>query len=140
MQNYSLESIRKQIIGHDLVFDTPFGEWHLLYTDYTASGRGLKFIEKQILNIKKSYANTHTEDDYSGKYMTTLLHQAEAKIKQSVNAGKGGKVIAAGSGCTGALKKLQEIIGVYIPPVAREKIYSFMRKSSDVGRGFGEEL
>jgi len=140
MQNYSLESIRKQIIGNDLVFDTPFGERHLLYTDYTASGRGLEFIEEQILNIEKSYANTHTEDDYSGKYMTTLLHQAEAKIKQAVNAGKGGKVIASGSGCTGALKKLQEIIGVYIPPVAREKIYSFMRKSSDVAKGFEGEF
>ncbi len=140
MQDYSLESIRKQIIGNDLVFDTPFGERHLLYTDYTASGRGLKFIEEKILNIEKSYANTHTEDDYSGKYMTTLLHQAEAKIKQSVNAGKGGKVIAAGSGCTGALKKLQEIIGVYIPPVTREKIYYSMRKSNDTDQGFVEKL
>ncbi len=140
MQNYSLESIRKQIIGNDLVFDTPFGERHLLYTDYTASGRGLKFIEEKILNIEKSYANTHTEDDYSGKYMTTLLHQAEAKIKQAVKAGKGGKIIAAGSGCTGALKKLQEIIGVYIPPVTREKIYYSRRKSNDEDSGFVEKL
>ena len=140
MQDYSLELIRKQIIGNDLLFDTPFGERHLLYTDYTASGRGVKFIEEKILNIEKSYANTHTEDDYSGKYMTTLLHQAEAKIKQAVNAGKGGKIIAAGSGCTGALKKLQEIIGVYIPPVTRDNIYLSMGGSNDTEREFAEKL
>ncbi len=122
MDRYSLEAIRKQIVGNDLLFDTPFGERHLLYADYTASGRGFQKIEEKIWNIEKSYANTHTEDDYSGKYLTHLLHQAEAKIKELVNAGPNGKIIMTGSGTTGALKKLQEIIGVYISPVTRERI------------------
>jgi|GEM_PF-3000488 len=121
MNQYSLEVIRNQIVGNDLLFDTPFGERHLLYADYTASGRGLQTIEEKIWNIEKSYANTHTEDDYSGKYLTRLLHQAESKIKELVNAGPDGKIIMIGSGTTGALKKLQEIIGVYIPPVTRER-------------------
>lgn len=122
MIKYSLESIRKQIVGNDLLFKTPFGERHLLYADYTASGRGFQKIEEIIWNIEKSYANTHTEDDYSGKYLTRLLHQAESKIKECVNAGPDGKIIMIGSGTTGALKKLQEIIGVYIPPVTKERI------------------
>jgi selenocysteine lyase/cysteine desulfurase len=122
MDQYNLEAIRKQIVGNDLLFDTPFGERHLLYADYTASGRGYQKIEEKILNIEKSYANTHTEDDYSGKYLTRLLHQAESKIKELVNAGPNGKIIMIGSGTTGALKKLQEIIGVYIPPVTKERI------------------
>ncbi|MCX6664739.1 MAG: aminotransferase class V-fold PLP-dependent enzyme [Euryarchaeota archaeon] len=129
---YSLDSIRKQIIGNDLVFDTPFGERHMLYADYTASGRGLRIIEDKIQNILYSYANTHTEDDYSGKYLTTLLHRAEARIKEIVNAGDGGKIIMTGSGATAALKKLQEIIGVYIPPVAKERIIKKMIKDRPV--------
>ena len=48
MNNYSLDTIRNEIIGNDLVFDTPFGKRHLLYVDYTASGRAVKSIEKQI--------------------------------------------------------------------------------------------
>jgi selenocysteine lyase/cysteine desulfurase len=122
MEQYNLKAIRKQIVGNDLLFDTPFGERHLLYADYTASGRGFQKIEEKIWNIEKSYANTHTEDDYSGKYLTQLLHQAESKIKELVHAGPDGKIIMTGSGTTGALKKLQEIIGVYIPPVTRERI------------------
>ncbi len=128
MKRYRLELIRKQIVGNDLLFDTPFGERHLLYADYTASGRGLQMIEEKIWNIEKSYANTHTEDDYAGKYLTQLLHQAETKIKELVNAGPHGKIIMTGSGTTGALKKLQEVIGVYIPPVTRERITKSIRE------------
>lgn len=128
MDIYNMEEIRKNIIGSDLVFDTPFGERHLLYADYTASGRGLKMIDEKISEIMRSYANTHTEDDYSGKYLTKLLHSAEGKIKDLVNAGEKGKIIATGSGATGALKKLQEIIGVYIPPATQDRIYKNIEK------------
>ena len=128
MEKYSLEFIREKIVGNDLLFDTPFGERHLLYADYTASGRGFQKIEETIWNIEKSYANTHTEDDYSGKYLTRLLHQAESRIKELVNAGPDGKIIMTGSGTTGALKKLQEIIGVYIPPVTKERISNAVQK------------
>jgi selenocysteine lyase/cysteine desulfurase len=121
-QDY-LAFIRRQIIGNDLLIRTPFGFRHLFYADYTASGRGLRFIEDHLRQVQKCYANTHTEDDYSGKYFTELLHQAEARIKEFVNAGKKGKVFPAGAGSTAALKKLQEIIGVYIPPLTRERFY-----------------
>ena len=122
MNIYSLDIIRNEIIGNDLAFDTPFGERHMLYIDYTASGRGIKIIEDKIQNILKSYANTHTEDDYSGKYLTHLLDKAEARIKEIVNAGKNEKIIFTGSGTTGALKRLQEILGIYVPPVTLERI------------------
>lgn len=140
MNQYSLEAIRKQIVGNDLLFDTPFGERHLLYADYTASGRGFQKIEEKIWNIEKSYANTHTEDDYSGKYLTQLLHQAESKIKELVNAGSNGKIIMIGSGTTGALKKLQEIIGVYIPPVTRERITRSVKEDDETENNLLERI
>ncbi len=130
MQDYDLDTIRDQIIGNTIVFRTPFGERHLLYADYTASGRGVRFIEEQIQNILASYGNTHTADDYSGKYLTTLLHQAEKRIKEIVNAGTQGKIIMIGSGATGALKRLQEIIGVYIPPTTKDHLYKTIQEST----------
>lgn len=117
-----LAFIRRQIVGRDLAFAGPFGWRHMLYADYTASGRALAFVEEELFEIQRSYANTHTEDDYSGKHMTRLLHDAERRIKRHVNAGPGGKLFAVGSGSTGALKKLQEILGVYVPPVTRERL------------------
>jgi selenocysteine lyase/cysteine desulfurase len=128
MKTYDLDYVRSQIIGNDLVFRTPFGGRNILYADYTASGRGVKFIEDKVQNILCSYANTHTEDDYSGKFLTQVFHQAQKRIKQHVNAGPEGKVICVGSGSTGALKKLQEIIGVTIPPVTRERIFQSIEK------------
>jgi selenocysteine lyase/cysteine desulfurase len=122
MKRYDLDFIRSQVIGRDLAFRTPFGTRNLFYADYTASGRCLEFIERKLANVERSYANTHTEDDHSGKYMTQLLSQAEQTIKTIVHAGPRGKVFPVGSGSTGALKKLQEILGVYIPPLTKERI------------------
>jgi len=130
MKNISVDYIKDQIIGNDSVFETPFGERNMFYADYTASGRNLKFIEEKLLNIEKSYANTHTSDDYSGKYLTELLHGAEKKIKELVNAGDGYKIISTGSGSTGALKRLQEILGMYIPPHTKERIFSSIKSLS----------
>ena len=127
---FDLESIRGQILGRDLLIPTPFGDRHLLYADFTASGRGLRFIEEIMLELQKSYANTHTEDDYTGKFTTRLLHAAEENIKQMVNAGPEGKIIPIGSGTTGALKKLHEIIGVSMPPVTREHYEKSIREVS----------
>jgi selenocysteine lyase/cysteine desulfurase len=117
-----LDFVRSQVIGRDLLFETPFGVRHMFYADYTASGRGLRFIEERLLEIQRSYANSHTEDDYSGKCLTSLFKDAETKIKEFVHAGESGKVFPVGSGSTGALKKLQEIIGVYVPPLTRERL------------------
>jgi selenocysteine lyase/cysteine desulfurase len=130
MQNYDLDALRQQIVGNNIVFPTPFGDRHLLYADYTASGRGVTFIEDKIRNILAAYGNTHTEDDYSGKYLTTLLHEAEQRIKEIVHAGKHGKIIMTGSGATGALNKLQEIIGVYLPPATKDNLYQTLKTST----------
>ncbi|MBN1971867.1 MAG: aminotransferase class V-fold PLP-dependent enzyme [Candidatus Delongbacteria bacterium] len=129
MKTITLEMLREGIIGNDLSFETPFGRRNLFYADYTASGRGLKLIEEKMIKIQEMYANSHTEDDFSGKTTTVLLHLAEEKIKQLVNAGEHGKIVAIGSGATGALKRLQEILGVYIPPVTKEIIYGSFHDS-----------
>jgi selenocysteine lyase/cysteine desulfurase len=140
VKRLTLEDVRGSVIGRDLAFPTPFGDRHMFYADYTASGRALEFVEKTLAGIERSYANTHTEDDYSGRTMTRLFHQAEARIKTFINAGPGDKIFATGSGSTGALKKLQEMIGVYLPPVTRERIEGVLRKAREHGVDLEPEM
>ncbi|RPJ46375.1 MAG: aminotransferase class V-fold PLP-dependent enzyme [Candidatus Latescibacterota bacterium] len=116
----SIEDLRREIIGDGFRFRTPFGERLMVYADYTASGRGVGFIERYLTRIQESYANTHTEDDETGRSTTDMLHAAERTIKLAVRGDHTTCIIAAGTGCTGAIQKLQEILGVYIPPATRE--------------------
>lgn len=121
----NLEFLRAQTLGADAPIRTPFGERLLVYADYTASGRCLGFVEDYCCGLAALYANSHTEDSLTGHTMTHLLHEAEAAIKRAVNAGPGGKVICCGTGSTGAIHKLQEILGVAIPPATLQ----FLRES-----------
>ena len=124
MSNKSLDAayLRQQIVGVDSTFETPFGERLMSYCDYTASGRCLKFVESYLQSLQRIYANTHTEDDITGRSMSQLLHEAEESIKNSVNAGPNGRIIASGTGATGAIDKLQQLIGVALPPATRKNI------------------
>ena len=129
----SFEYLREQIVGVDSTFTTPFGERLMVYCDYTASGRCLLFVENYLQSLQRTYANTHTEDDTTGRNMTQLLHEAEVSIKASVNAGPDGRIIAIGTGATGAINKLQQILGVYCPPATRARI------SDELDACIGEE-
>jgi selenocysteine lyase/cysteine desulfurase len=118
----SFAFLRDQTVGADATLKTPFGERLMVYGDYTASGRCLLFVENYLQILQRTYANTHTEDDTTGRNMTQLLHEAEGAIKAAVNAGPDGRIIGVGTGATGAITKLQQILGVYCPPAARARL------------------
>ncbi len=124
MSNTKLDPgyLRQQIVGVDSTFETPFGERLMVYCDYTASGRCLRFVESYLQSLQRVYANTHTEDDITGRSMSQLLHEAEEAIKKSVNAGPMGRIIASGTGATGAIDKLQQIVGVTLAPATRRNL------------------
>ena len=128
------DSLREQIIGIDSTFATPFGDRLLVYCDYTASGRGLRFIENYLLGLQRHYANTHTEDDVSGRSMTKLLHEAERRIKSAVNAGEDGCIVACGTGATAAIDKLQQILGVAISPATAHMLRQLLAKIDESGQ------
>lgn len=134
--------LRHQLIGADAEIQTPFGKRLMMYADYTASGRCLCFVENYLRQLQRIYANSHTEDDLSGRSMTQLLHQAEASIKRSVNAGKSGHIINVGVGATGAIDKLQQIIGVSLPPVTRKNMVGLLANAlgDDKAGAFKEHL
>ena len=85
MKRIDPSTLRHEILGSNFRFDTPFGERLMVYADYTASGRNVAFVERFLMSIEESYANTHTEDDLTGRSTTELLHRAEGIIKEAVN-------------------------------------------------------
>ncbi|HET7204069.1 MAG TPA: aminotransferase class V-fold PLP-dependent enzyme [Steroidobacteraceae bacterium] len=125
---WTFEYLRSQIVGIDSTFDTPFGRRLMVYCDYTASGRCLAFVERYLQNLQRNYANTHTEDDLTGRSMSRLLHEAERTIKDAVNAGPHGRIVACGTGATGAIDKLQQILGVALSPATRRTVGEHLRQ------------
>ena len=132
--------LRDQIVGVDSTFETPFGRRLMVYCDYTASGRCLRFVESYLQSLQRVYANTHTEDDITGRSMSQLLHEAEEAIKASVNAGPNGRIIACGTGATGAIDKLQQIIGVALAPATRKNLQEIIAASDVDGDAFDRGL
>jgi selenocysteine lyase/cysteine desulfurase len=115
-----LAFLRSEIVGINTRLNTPFGQRLLTYADYTASGRSLQFVEDYLLAKQALYANSHTEDDTTGRITTELLHVAEEHIKSAVNAGPGGRIISTGTGATGAIDRMQQIVGVRLSAASRQ--------------------
>ncbi len=111
-----IERIRDSIIGADTAVQTPFGLRRVIYADYTASGRSLRMIEDFITDhVLPMYANTHTETSGTGLQTTRFREEARSIIKESVGGGEEHAVIFAGSGSTGAIDRLINILGIRIP-------------------------
>lgn len=112
----SLADVAKGIIGHDLRIPTPYGVQRVIYADWTASGRGYAPLETRLLRDFGPYiANTHTETSYTGHTMTVAYAQARSIIKRHVNAHADDVLLATGTGCTGAINKLQRMLGLRLP-------------------------
>lgn len=104
---------REQVIGCDQVFHTPYGKKKIYYADWTASGRLYKAIEEKLMHQFGPFvANTHTETNITGKSMTRVYEEAKQIIKLHVNASDNDILFFEGSGMTGAVCKIQRILGL----------------------------
>ncbi len=112
-----IETIRTSVIGADTAVLTPFGLRRVTYADYTASGRSLSFIENFIReNVLPLYANTHTETSGTGRQTTRFREDARDIIRDSVGGTREEHaVIFAGSGSTGAIDRLINVLGLRVP-------------------------
>ena len=53
-QSLDAAYLRQQIVGVDSTFETPFGERLMVYCDYTASGRCLRFVESYLQSLPQN--------------------------------------------------------------------------------------
>ncbi len=115
------DTFRKNIVGIDHYFDSPYGTKKIVYTDWTASGRLYRPIEEKMLNQFGPFvANTHTETSFTGTVMTLAYHKARQIIKKHVNANENDILITDGTGMTGVVNKLQRILGLRIAENLKE--------------------
>ena len=114
------ESVAKHIIGNEFTYEGPGGEKKLIYADWIASGRLYAPIENILTNqFGPLVGNTHSESSHTGEAMTIAYKMAQQIIKKHVNANEQDVIIAQSSGMTGALAKLQRMLGLHLPEKAK---------------------
>ena len=127
LEDSVLEELRGDILGEDACVRTPFGERRVSYADHIASGRPLASVEERLLrSVLPLYANTHTEDSATGAHTTHLVHEAAAYIKKQLGADDRYRLVFAGSGTTGAIKRMQEILGLAVPSTLRDRVLAVL--------------
>src|SRR6478736_5734749 len=111
-----IDYIRLSVIGNGEMVDGPFGPRPMVYTDYTASGRALGFIEDYIRDaVLPLYANTHSESSGTGRQSGRFREDAREIIRASVGATHEHAVIFCGSGATYAIDKMIGVLGLRVP-------------------------
>lgn len=110
------DSFRRNIIGIDQTFSSPYGEMKIVYADWIASGRLYQPIEQKLCEIFGPFVgNTHTEATETGTLMTKAYQLSHQMIKKHVNAGADDVIITYGFGMTAVINKLQRILGFKVP-------------------------
>ena len=119
-----IAAVRASLAGEGVVLDAGYGPRPLVYADFGASGRPSALIDARVDAASALYANPHNEDSLTGHAATAALADACARIKRALGAGPDHALIACGSGATAAIAKLQEILGLSLPPATRALLES----------------
>jgi selenocysteine lyase/cysteine desulfurase len=120
-------AFRTGIIGLQQTFESPFGKKKIVYADWTATGRAYQPIEDRIRQeIMPFLGNTHTAATVTGALMSEAYEAAKVIIKEHVGANSDDVLVFCGSGMTGAVNKLQRILGLRLP----ERMAGYIKKES----------
>lgn len=115
------KEIANKIIGQEYAFDGPSGRRKLIYADWIASGRLYEPIENLMTHhYGPLVGNTHSESSLTGEAMTIAYKMSHNIIKKHVHANENDVIITQGSGMTGAISKLQRILGLHLPEKAKK--------------------
>ncbi|RXJ91557.1 aminotransferase [Arcobacter sp. CECT 8983] len=91
------------------------------YFDYTASGLAFRQIENRIRDVLETYANTHSKESLNANITNQYYNEAIESLSSSLELNEEFAIIPSGCGATSAIKKFQELIGVYIPPATLKR-------------------
>ena len=86
------------------------------YFDYTASGLAFRQIENRIHDVLETYANTHSKEASNADTTSNYYEEARKNLAKSLELNDEFAVLPTGCGTTAAIKKFQELLGLYIPP------------------------
>lgn len=85
------------------------------YFDWTGSGLAHTLVEKRVKKLLPYYANTHSEVSTHSKLMGDVYYKSKEVLKKSLGLDDDFAIFCTGFGATSAIKKFQEILGIYIP-------------------------
>lgn len=91
------------------------------YFDYTASGLAFRQIENRIRDVLETYANTHSKESSNANITSEYYNEAIASLEKSLELNEDFAIIPSGCGSTAAIKKFQELLGLYIPPATKKR-------------------
>jgi len=111
MNNRDLEKIKNKIIIDKT----------RKYFDFTASGLAYKDIEDKISKILLTYSNTHSDSNKNSLLTNKYYTEARKSLYKTLELDDSFCVLPTGTGATGAIKKFQELLGIYIPPKTKER-------------------
>ncbi|MCF6201980.1 MAG: aminotransferase class V-fold PLP-dependent enzyme, partial [Hydrogenimonas sp.] len=94
------------------------------YFDFTATGLAFEPIESRMMEVLEFYANTHSKEAYLAATMQNLYESARKSLKSSLALSDDFLLIPSGYGATGAIKRFQELMGLYIPPAVCKRLGS----------------
>ena len=114
------DKIFNDMIGNNIQFDSPVKnekgvnmKKFLIYNDFTASGKGLKEIEKFIQDqVLPTYANVHSTVGHCAEITTNYLKESKDILRNYTNAHGNYSIIFHGQGATGGVHKLLEILSI----------------------------
>lgn len=86
----------------------------VIYIDYTATGRSIKFIEDIIKEkVLPNYSNTHSDSNFTSEIITKYRNDARETIKKSCNVNDNlDNLLFVGTGSTSAVHKLINILRI----------------------------
>lgn len=114
---------KDNILGDQIVFESPYGKQPIVYMDWTASGRLYGPIEERMSHTFGPYvANTHTETAITGTTMTHAYKKARRIIKSHVRASEEDVLLTCGTGMTGVVNKFQRLLGLKVPEQMKGRV------------------
>ncbi|KAJ3703941.1 hypothetical protein LUZ61_007646 [Rhynchospora tenuis] len=92
----------------------------------------ISWLQSQLigksLDLETSFGNTHTDDSYVGGKMTSIVHRSSSYIKRCMGAGPDDVLLFCGSGSSGAIKRLQEAMGIAVPSILRDRVVQMLKE------------